>query len=66
MHEMRVNRAANNLAVVLSKGFGVIAELYNLSGAYECEIEWIEEEQQPFGFVISKGEFFELACGGNP
>ena len=66
MNKVRVYRTANDLAIMHSEGFGVVAELYDLGGAYKWEIERIEEEQQPFGFVICEGELFELACWWDP
>jgi len=48
---------------MFSEGFGVVAELDDFSGADEGEVQWIEKEQQPFGFVVSKGELLEFVSG---
>ena len=52
MNKMRVYRAANNFASIFSKGFGVIAEVNDLSGTDKSEVQWIEEEEEPFVLII--------------
>jgi len=66
MRVMRVNGAANNFTAVFSETFGVIAELNDLSGTDEGEIKRIEEEDQPFGFIIMETELFKFVCRGDP
>ena len=63
---MRIDGAAHDLAVVLPEGFSMVAELNDFGWADEGEVERVEEEQQPFRFVVVEGDFFELIGSGDP
>lgn len=52
MDEVRVDRAAEHLTVVISEFFGLIAELNNFGGADEGEVERVEKEQNPLVLVV--------------
>jgi len=45
---MRVDGAPNNLTVILSERFSLVAKIHNLSRADEGEVQGVEEEEQPF------------------
>lgn len=52
MDEVRVDRAAKHLTVVISEFFGLIAELNNFGGADEGEVERVKKEQNPLVLVV--------------
>lgn len=63
VNEVRVNGASEDFAPVFPEGFGMIAEIYDFSGADEGEVKRIEEKEYPFVLVVCEREFLELAGG---
>ena len=52
MDKVGVNRTANNLASAVSELLGMVAEVNNFCGADESKVEGVEEEKQPFRFIV--------------
>lgn len=52
MAEVRVTRTGNNFSAELTEFLNTIVEGDNLGRADKSEIERVEEENQPFAFVI--------------
>lgn len=55
VNEVRVNGASEDFAPVFPEGFGMIAEVYDFSGADEGEVKRIEEKEYPLILVVGKG-----------
>jgi len=52
MRELRINGASNYLAVDGSEFFSMLRECYNFSGAHKGEVQWVEEKNDVFAFVL--------------
>ena len=58
MDKLRISRAANNFSVDLAESFSGIVETNDFSRAYEGEVEWVEEQKNPFSLVLFEGNSF--------
>lgn len=71
--EVRVNGGSDDLAAVLSELLGLVTELDDLSGAHECEVEGVSEEDDVLAAVVLEtdlleavdvpGHALEVGCG---
>ena len=61
--ELRVDGAADDLAVELVELGNAVGELDDLGGADEGEVEGVEEEDEPLALVVIKGDGLEGAVG---
>jgi len=66
MDELGVYRTPHYFAVVLSEGLGQVAELHDLGGADESEVQRIEEQQHPLPFVLTQRNLPKLIGGRQP
>lgn len=66
MDEVGVDGAADHLAVVLPELRSLVAELNDLSGADEGEVERVEEEEQPLALEVVQRDLLELVRCAQP
>jgi len=59
MYKLGISRAANDFSVDLAESLSGIIETDDFSRAYEGEVEWVEEQEHPFTFVLIEGNGFD-------
>jgi len=64
MDKLRISRAANNFSVDLAESFSGVVETNDFSRAYKGEVEWVEEQKNPFSLVLFKGDSFNTIFPG--